>query len=209
MIRTEETFQDLTGITASAAITEYLFLEEVSSVNAKIATGTPGVRIVGVSQRGFASGEPIAAWAFGDVVRLKAGSALTLTTAAHHYLTTDTQGRAIPWTAALGLPKLARWIPGNANVATNGELIAQLLAPPASAYGVLSGTVTITSGNATADVSLPEEFDGATNVTLTPDRAEAALGQAAFSWPSADGTLRVTVAANASADTTYSYRVEL
>lgn len=208
MIRTVTTPTDLTGVTASTAIDEFRFIEEVDSGDVKRATGTPGKRIVGVAPRGFASGEAVVAWPMGSVATVTAGTTLTHTTDAHRIITTDSQGRAIPWTAALGLPKLGRWLPQGRSLSAGDDAIVELMPPPGSAFGVISGTATIASGAATVDVALPVTFDGATAVQLTPQRSEAALGAPSYSWPSADGTLRITVAANAGADTVVAYRVE-
>lgn len=192
------------GARASAAIAECVFVERTPGANTvRTASAVPGRDIVGVSYRGYDSGDQVELFSGDDVCKMTAGATLSVATDAHYLLTADSSGRAIPWTAALGLPVLAAWIPrGQASVAANESIIVRLI-PQSQKAAFVSGTVTISAASSSAVAALSADLDGYP-VQVSAQRHDATLGGVDAEW---DGSGNLTVAGetNATADTIVSY----
>lgn len=189
---------DSTGIGAG------LFVQRKDGTTVEVADGTPGVPVLGVSVSAIAANAHGSIVPMGRVARVKAGAALNRGTLANHYVTTNTAGKAIAWTAGSGLPKLGYWLPesdrSTATVSVNDEIVIELCDPASSDIGPVYGTATISTGTASEDIALDVALDGATVFTQLIGAADATLLRTVYTWPSADGTLRITGNANATAD---------
>lgn len=189
---------------ASAAIAESVFVERTpGAVTVRTASAVPGRDIVGVSYRGYDSGDEVAVFSGVDVCKITAGDAFAVGTDSDYPVTTDSTGRAIPWTAALGLPVLGYWIPrGQTSVAANESMIIRLL-PQSSKGGMVVGSLTISATSDSNSVALDADLDGEL-VFATPQRHDDTLGTIDASWDGS-GNLTLTGAANATADTVVAY----
>ena len=205
MQNAEQTSKGCYSARAEAAIAESVFIErKAGGTTVQTATAVPGLDIVGVSQRGYDAGDQVAFYSGSDVCKITAGDAFAVGTDSDYLVTTDSTGRAIPWTAALGLPVLARWVPrGQTAVAANESMIVQLIPGHSAAGGMVVGSMTISAASDSNSVALDAELDGEL-VFATPQRHDDTLGTIDASWDGS-GNLTLTGAAVATADTIVAY----
>lgn len=202
----EETVRFLSA-TAASAITRGRFVVR-SGTDAALADASVGAEYLGVAREGAATDEPVRLYPMGTVAKVEAGAALSRATAGNHWITTDSVGRAVAWTATSGLPRLGRWLPmqdsGTATVAV-GERITVELSNASATHQILAyGTATIAIGTAAIAVQLDADLDGLATLISVGTDATATL--VSYAWDGS-GKLTITADANATAATEVTYLV--